>query len=237
MRFLTLRRNLKATICILPILISACAGPNVSRSVPRGGAAYAIMPSYVGKAISNDYKIGPLDTLDITVFQEPDLSVKAIPVDASGKISMPLISGIQAAGRTTDELARELRQRLLQYYVHPDVTVVVASSVSQRVTVEGQVEQPGIYDIKGPTTLLNAVALAHGETRSAALREVVVFRIIDSRRAVAVFDLGRIRRGDDPDPEILGNDVVIVGYSNSKGLWRDLLQTAPLLNAFRFYAD
>lgn len=231
------RRKWRSAAALLACAVSAagCAGPNATRSVPRGDAAYAVMqPSPEER--SKDYVIGPLDTLDIGVFQEPDLSMKAVPVDVSGNISMPLIRTVQAAGLTTDELARELQRRLLQYYVRPEVTVVVASSVSQRVTVQGQVEEPGVYDLKGPTTLLNVIALAHGENRTAAMKEVVVFRTVDSRRMAAVFDLGRIRRGEDPDPRILGNDIVVVGYSNVKGLWRDILQAAPLLNAFRYYA-
>ncbi|MHA6719236.1 polysaccharide biosynthesis/export family protein [Sphingomonas sp. RS6] len=205
-------------------------------SVPRGAAAYAALQP-TPEELTRDYVIGPLDTLDIGVFQEPDLTMKAVPVDVSGNISMPLIRTVQAAGLTTDQLAREIQQKLLKYYVRPEVTVVVASSVSQRVTVQGQVEEPGVYDLKGPTTLLNVIALAHGENRTAAMKEVVVFRTVDSRRMAAVFDLGRIRRGEDPDPKILGNDIVVVGYSNVKGLWRDILQAAPLLNVFRFYAD
>lgn len=223
-------------VCLAALSATGCAGPNVIGSVPRGEAAYATMQPSPGE-LTKDYVIGPLDTLDIGVFQEPDLTMKGVPVDVSGNIAMPLIRNVQAAGLTTDQLAREIQQRLLKYYVRPEVTVVVATSVSQRVTVQGQVEEPGIYDIKGPTTLLNVIALAKGENRTAAMKEVVVFRVIESKKMAAVFDLGRIRRGEDPDPRILGNDIVVVGYSNAKGLWRDILQAAPLLNAFRFYAN
>lgn len=228
--------HLARSVAMLAALSAAgCAGPNVVGSVPRGEAAYATMQPAPAE-LTKDYVIGPLDTLDIGVFQEPDLSIKGVPVDVSGNISMPLIRTVQAAGLTTEQLARDLQSRLLKYYVRPEVTVVVATSVSQRVTVQGQVEEPGVYDIKGPTTLLNVIALAKGENRTAAMKEVVVFRTIDSKRMAAVFDLGRIRRGEDADPRILGNDIVIVGYSNVKGLWRDVLQAAPLFNAFRLYS-
>jgi polysaccharide export outer membrane protein len=225
----------KAAASVAALSMASCAGPNVVGSVPRGEAAYATMQPAPGE-VTKDYVIGPLDTLDVSVFQEPDLSMKGVPVDASGNISMPLIRSVQAAGLTTEQLARALQARLLRYYVSPEVTVAIATSVSQRVTVQGQVEEPGVYDIKGPTTLLNAIAMAKGENRTAAMKDVVVFRTVDSKRMAAVFDLGRIRRGEDPDPRILGNDIVVVGYSNVKGLWRDVLQAAPLLNAFRFYA-
>jgi polysaccharide export outer membrane protein len=204
--------------------------------VPGGAAAYALIPAPTGQASAQDYRIGPLDTVDISVFQEPDLTVRGLVVDSSGNVVMPLIGRVRAAGRTATELSAEIEQRLgANYLRRPQVTVLVSGSVSQRVTVEGQVTEPGVYDLHGPTTLLSTLALAKGETRVASLREVVVFRVIDGQRMGAVFDVGRIRRGDDPDPQILGNDVVIVGYSNLNGLWRDILLAAPLLNVFRPY--
>lgn len=215
------------------VMLSACAGPNVGTKVPRGVAAYDVIPAPIGKPSVAEYRIGPLDTMNVSVYQEADLSQPGLIVDASGNVDVPLIGRVLAAGQTTAEFARELERRWSRYYVKPQVTVTVTSSVSQRVTVQGQVTTPGIYAIKGPTTLLDAISLAQGETQVAALKETVVFRVVNGQRMVAVFDIARIRRGDDPDPSILGNDTVIVGYSNTKGLWRDILQTAPLLNVFR----
>ena len=217
--------------------LAGCAGPNVGRSVPRGASAYALMPANQSSDQVRDYRIGPLDTLDVTVFQEPDLSMRALVVDASGSISMPFVTRAQAAGLTSTQLARELEDRLRHSYLHPQVTVTVTSSVSQRVTVEGQVTEPGIYQLNGPTTLLGTIAMAKGETRVSALRDVVVFRTINGQRMAAVFDIASIRRGNDPDPQILGSDVVVVGYSNARGLWRDVLQAAPLFNVFRLTVE
>jgi polysaccharide export outer membrane protein len=214
--------------------LAACAGSNASPSLPRGEAAYQVIPSSQPDRTAQDYKIGPLDSVDITVFQEPDLSAKNLAVDASGNIAMPLVGAVSASGKTASELSAELERRLAQkYLVDPQVTVTVSGSVSQKVIVQGQVTQPGVYEIKGPTTLLEAVSMAKGETRIAALKEVVVFRTVNGQRMGAVFDVESIRRGDAKDPEVLGNDVVVVGYSNSKSLWRDVLSTTPLLTVFR----
>jgi len=101
--------------------------------------------------------------------------------------------------------------------------------------VQGEVIQPGSYEIQGPTTLLGALALARGESRVASLNEVVVFRTVNGQRMGAVFDVHSIRSGTAKDPEIVSNDLVIVGYSQAKSIWRDILSSVPLLNVFRPY--
>jgi polysaccharide export outer membrane protein len=117
--------------------------------------------------------------------------------------------------------------------VNPQVSVAVATSVSQKVVVQGQVVEPGVYDIKGSTSLLEALSLAKGETNVASLDRVVVYRMINGQRMGALFDVHSIRNGHTKDPDIFGNDVVIVGYSNARSAWRDVLSAAPLLNIFR----
>ena len=211
--------------------LAGCNG-QVGPHVGTGGGAYDVIPAPQGAPTADNYKVGPLDGLDITVFQEPEITVKGIPVDAAGNISMPLIGKVQAAGRTPTELADELSRKLEQYYVHPQVTVVVTSSVSQNVTVEGEVTEPGIYQIHGPTTLLDAVALAKGETNEAALGDVMVIRYIEGRRMGAVFDVHSIRRGREADPAIQARDVIVVGHSAGKQAWHDLLKASPLIDAF-----
>ena len=97
-------------------------------------------------------------------------------------------------------------------------------------------EDPGVYDIAGPTTLLGALARAKSPTQVAALDEIVVFRTVNGQRMGARFDLRRIRNGLDPDPQILGGDVVVVGFDSLKGAFRDVLQAAPFFNVFAVLA-
>lgn len=181
-----------------------------------------------------DYQIGPLDKISITVFQEPDLSLKDVQVEASGQILLPLIGAVQASGKTSSELAREIAARLGERYLQsPQVSVLVSGSVSQRVTVEGQVREPGIYEIQGQTTLLQALAMAKGPSQVAADRNVVIFRVLQGKRMGARFDIADIRSGKANDPQIVGNDIVVVGLSRIKAFWRDVLTTAPLFAVFR----
>lgn len=212
-------------------LLGGCATPDI---LPRGAQAYQRM----GNPDTDlpqvlEYHIGALDTISVNVFQEPDLSLKDTAVEASGVIALPLIGSVRAAGRTTSELSAEIAHRYAVYLTRPQVAVTVTTAVSQQVTVEGNVILPGSYPVSGSMTLLRALALAHGPTRVAALDEVVVFRIVDGKRMGALFDVNAIRKGQASDPLILGNDMVVVGFSSVKGAYRDILQTAPLVSVFR----
>lgn len=224
----------------LPILtaaiLSGCASSNqLGAGLSAGPAAYAVVPAgQSATSAAADYRIGSLDTLDVTVFQEPELSTKGIQVDASGRIALPLIGSVDVKGKTASQLARELELLFgAKYLKEPQVTVTVASSVSQKVSVQGEVTEPGVYPLTGPTTLLDVISMAKGETEVATLDQVVVFRDVDGQRMGAVFDVASIRRGEAADPVIQGNDLVVVGYSAARRFWRNVLTAAPLFNVFR----
>jgi polysaccharide biosynthesis/export protein len=180
-----------------------------------------------------DYRIGPLDTLGIAIFRVPDLSGE-VQVNEAGKFNLPLIGEVVAGGKTTDELAAHLRDRLSQRFLQdPQVQVSVKNAVSQRVTIEGSVAQPGIYPISGRTSLIQAVALARGTNQDANPRRVVIFRQIDGKRQAAAFDLQSIRRGAMNDPEVYGNDVIVVDGSKSRSIFRDVISSIPAVALFR----
>ncbi|MDM8011942.1 MAG: polysaccharide biosynthesis/export family protein [Parasphingorhabdus sp.] len=212
----------------ISLLLAGCS----SVSVPKGPEAYQIVPAPSGDQRPAEYRIGPLDVLKITVFQEEDLSFEEVPVDASGNVLFPLIGKIEASGKTTSALSDDIANRLEErFLVDPQVSIIVSKSVSQVVTVEGSVKKPGVYPIQGATTLLQSMALAEGPTPTAQLSEIVVFRRINDKVFGAAFDLSKIRTGDQPNPEILGGDIVVVGHSFLKGAFRDFLQISPTLAA------
>lgn len=218
------------------LLVSGCGGSQqVANTLPRGTAAYDLMPAAgANSATAADYRISPLDSVDISVYGESDLSLKGQQVDAAGILSLPLVGPLQASGKTASELGHEVERLYAQKYLrNPQVTVSVDKSVSQKVTVQGEVTTPGVYELKGPTTLLEALSLAKGEQRSAALDQVVIFRTIKGQRMGAVFDVRDIRAGRANDPQILGNDVVVVGYSEARRMWEDIRSTLPIFNVFR----
>lgn len=220
-------------LCIT-LCITACASGEVGSELPRGAMAYDVIPVAPQDKPPVDYRIGPLDGLDINVLQEPELSSKATLVDAFGNVNLPLIGEVKASGKTAAELSRELAARFGEKYLErPQVSVVVSKPVPQKVAVQGEVIQPGIYEIQGPTTLLGALSLAKGEAPAAKLNEVVVFRTVNGQRTGAVFDVTSIRNGQSEDPEIVSNDMVVVGFSAAKRTWRDVIASIPIMGIFR----
>jgi len=175
--------------------------------------------------------IGPLDTIQIDVFNVPDLS-REVQVDAGGQIAMPLIGTIDARGRTAQELAQTIEGSLRGRYVrNPAVTVNIRSSVSQVVTIDGQVTEPGLYPVTNQMTLLRAIASAKGLSEFAKQEDVVILRTVNGRKMAGLYNIDAIRRGAYADPAIYANDVVVVGDSPARRRFRDLVSLAPLLAA------
>lgn len=175
--------------------------------------------------------IGPLDTIQVDVFNVPELG-REMQVDASGRISMPLVGTIDARGKTADELARAIETALRGRYVrNPEVTINIKSSVSQVVTVDGQVVEPGLYPVTNQMTLMRAIASAKGLTEFARADDVVILRSVDGRRMAGLYNIGAIRGGTYDDPAIYANDVIVVGDSPQRRLFRDFISLSPLLAA------
>lgn len=198
--------------CLL--LLAGCGGRKLD--LPAGAAADALIPAQPPGTPPAAYAIGPRDQLSLTVFQEPELSMEELYVDNGGFIQVPLIGQVKADGRTAQQLSSDIAARLRQsLLVHPQVAVNVTKSNSRTVTVDGQVKKPGIYEIPGTITLVQAVALAEGTSDYAKLSEIVVMRTQDGRRYAARFDLDDIRAGLAPDPQLQKQDIVVVGYSSA----------------------
>ena len=184
------------------------------------------------------YLIGPFDKLHIDVFGIEDLQ-RDVQIDASGNLLFPLIGLVEAAGLTPAELSEVIRQRLQGQYVRdPQVTINLLETVNQAVTVDGQVNSPGVYPVVGQMTLMRAVATAGGVGEFARLSDVVVFRDANGQRMVGLYNLEGIRRGNYPDPQIYANDVVVVGESQARRMFETITQgasliTTPLIIALR----
>ena len=182
-----------------------------------------------------DYRIGPLDSLNITVFQVKDLTLEKAQVDAGGQIRLPLIGAVTAGGRTAAELSGDIARRLGETYLQsPQVSVVVSEAVSQKVSVEGAVNEAVVFELKGRTGLMEAVARAKGESRTANPRRVAIVRSVGGAPRAASFDLVAIRAGRARDPEVVAGDTVVVDGSAIKGLWRGIVETLPTLIVFSY---
>jgi polysaccharide export outer membrane protein len=184
---------------------------------------------------SAEYRVGPQDLLEISVFQVAELS-RTVRVSTSGEVSLPLIGIVHAGGRTVHEVERDITDRLGKGYLqNPQVSVFVKEFTSQRVTLEGAVQKPGIYPLTGQTSLLQAIAMAQGLSDLADPRGVVVFRVIDGQKKAAAFDLRLIRKGKAEDPKIYGDDIVVVEQSGSRSLFSRIIKAMPILGAFTIF--
>lgn len=225
--------NNSAWFAAATLLGLACAGCSMKppTSIPTGAAAYAAIPVKV-----TDGTIGAIaagDRLLIKVLGEPELTSDQYLVDDTGVIEMPLIGDIQASGVSVNALRDEITRRLAERFLRdPQVVVSMAQHHRQVFTVEGQVKEPGRFEVASDMTLLGAIATARGTGINAKISEVIVMREIGGRNLAARFNIDDIRMARAPDPQIISGDKIVVGFSARKGAWHDFLQAAPLFNIF-----
>ncbi len=155
------------------LLATAAAGQqeaNKAKSV-------AITPANSGQSTTDDpnYVIAPQDVLDVSVWKEPDLT-RAVPVRPDGKISLPLLNDVQAAGLTPEQLAKEITNGLRKFVNEPQVTIVVSQINSQRIYILGEVNRPGAYPLLPQMTILQGLSSAGGFTIFANVKNVYVLR-------------------------------------------------------------
>jgi polysaccharide biosynthesis/export protein len=161
------------------------------------------------------YVIGPEDVLDISVWKNADIS-RVVPVRPDGKISLPLLNDVQAAGLSPMQLRDALTKTLTAYIPEPAVSVLVREVHSFKVTVIGQVKTPGRYELKDRATVLDVLALAGGPTDYAARSRIVVMRQDQSSSVQIPFPYDRVMtksgsKADGPDNFcVKPGDVILV---------------------------
>lgn len=224
-----------AMACAWAFSLGACAGtPPIESSSRLAVLRDTSLPQPVRSdlvAPDRAALIGPLDTISVEVFGVPELS-RELQVDSSGRINMPLIGVVEVSGNTATELSHTIEERLRNRYVrNPDVIVNIRASVSQVVTVDGEVKEPGLYPVTNQMTLMRALASAKGLTEFAKLEDVVILRNVNGQHYAGLYSLSAIRGGVYDDPYIYANDVVLVGDSPTRRMFRDILTVAPLLVA------
>jgi len=147
-------------------------------------------------ADSDTYIIGPEDVLSINVWREEALT-RQVPVRRDGKISLPLIDEIHAAGLTPLQLKEKLTLRLKDFIDNPNVSVIVTEANSQKVYVSGEVKTPGVYPLRGETTLLQIIPMAGGFTEWADQKKVLIIRKEGGKDRRIVVNYKKIVSGED----------------------------------------
>jgi polysaccharide biosynthesis/export protein len=152
---------------------------------------------------NEDYIIGAEDVLSISVWREPDLSVRELVVRPDGKISLPLVNDIQASGTTPKQLQEQIAAKLKEFIESPNVNVVVIKVFSHSVTVVGQVSKPGQYPLGSPTTVLNMLARAGGLTEFAKAKDIKIQRMENGKARLFLFNYKNVINGKDLQQNIL----------------------------------
>lgn len=158
-----------------------------------------------------DYVIGPGDMLNISVWKEADLS-GTVPVRPDGKISLPLLSDVQAAGTTPARLASSITERLRQYLTDPRVTVIVTAANSRRVYLIGEVVHPGAVPMSPNMTLLQALSTSGGFSQFARIKKMYVLRTDNGKQIKLPVNYKAAIGGEAPDQNIAlkpGDTIVV----------------------------
>jgi polysaccharide export outer membrane protein len=175
-----------------------------------GGAASPVTAVPSGLPLSSEYVIGPGDVLQISVWKNESLS-RVVPVRPDGKISMPLLHDIQAAGLTAMQLRDKIARALAEFLPNPEVAVSVTEVRSMRVSVLGEVMRPGVLELRGTTTILEAIAMAGGFRDFASPSKIMVIRTDANGRTEKIrFNYNRAVGGDEHNLVLKPGDVVVV---------------------------
>ncbi|MCK0195592.1 polysaccharide export protein [Ancylobacter sp. 6x-1] len=240
--------RLLAIFGLIALLISGCAGaqgPGAGQASGSRATSYAEArtPAVIPASLANEatssidsnlseYRLGGYDLVTVSVLGVPELTGD-FQVGPDGTMSLPLLGQVHVAGLTPQQLQVKLATELGRKYLQsPQVSVSVKEYRSQRVTVEGAVNKPGVFTLNNSTTLIQAVAMAEGTTRYAELQNTLVFRTTNGQKSVARFDLDQVRAGKAADPVMKAGDVVVITESQTKSALRDILMALPIASLF-----
>lgn len=158
---------------------------------------------------SADFRIGPEDILDVLVWKNVDLN-RTVPVRPDGKISVPLVNDIQAAGLTPTELRQQLTTRLAEFIPSPEVSVIVREVHSVKVSVVGAVRMPGHYEVKSAATVLDMIARGQGLTEFANRDRIVVHRQTGTSTQRIPFNYSKVAQGSEENFFVQPGDIIVV---------------------------
>jgi len=175
----------------------------------RGGDLGGKVDARIDARRAEEYVLGPGDVIQIVVWRNEHLS-KTLPIRPDGKISLPLVDDMQAAGVTPSQLKETIAKGLRQYIDNPIVTVIVAEVNNYKVSVLGEVKKPGVYLLKGRTTVLEAISMAEGFTEFATTNNILLMKKAKGQRYR--FDYRAFVSGENLDQNVYldPGDTIIV---------------------------
>lgn len=199
---------------VMGLLLIAVAIPaRAQESTENQKSAKAAAAGVAAKPATEDpnYVIGAQDVLDISVWKEPEVS-RTVPVRPDGKISLPLLNDVQAAGLTPLQLAAQLTDSLKKFVANPQVTVIVTTINSQRIYILGEVNRAGAYPLLPGMTVLQALSSGGGFTQFANLKKIYLLRLENGKQVKYPFNYKEVIGGKNSDQNILlkAGDTIVV---------------------------
>ena len=246
--------RLHSLLFVAAVACSLAGGPAAAQQgAPMRGEVVGAKPTTVSRGLDaparklaeagavpsvadSDYKITPSDLLEIEVFGVSELK-RTVRVNTSGQIAMPLIGTISVAGLTPSdaEALIALQYAGKNFLQDPQVSIFVKEFTTQRITLDGALNKPGVYPLTGQISLLRALAMAGGGGQLADMENVMLFRVTAGGKSESQkYDVLKIRKGEAPDPMLQNDDVVVVNREDARvtlrdSLFRDIIDT---LNPF-----
>jgi len=189
------------------------AASSATAAEPEAAEAEAAEPEAAASASAvvdaGYFQIGPEDVLDIQVWKNDDLS-RVVPVRPDGRISLPLVNDIMAAGLTPTELRAQITERLEPFVPSAEVSVIVREVNSFKVSIVGAVRMPGTYEVKSAATVLDIIARAQGLNEFARRGDIVVHRTTAGTTTQMDFHYDRVAEGRDENLIVLRGDIIVV---------------------------
>ena len=196
--------------CAAPVFAQqqTAQGP---KAAPRGAAASPAAVTGAAAAVPAGYLIGPEDVLGVLFWREKDMSGDVV-VRPDGKITLPLVNDIQAAGLTTEELRTSLTTAAAKYIEDPNVTIVVRQINSRRVFITGQIGKPGPYNLSPGLTVMQLIAQAGGLTEFADSKNILILRTENGKQLAHRFNYKEVleRKKLQQNIELKSGDTVVV---------------------------
>ena len=205
-------RAILGNLGLTAVLACALVVPAQAQKNEQAGSSKSNDPAQHQPANQDpNYIIGGQDVLDISVWKEPDLT-RSVPVRPDGKISLPLLNDVQAAGLTPAQLASQITDSLKKFVTNPQVTVIVSAINSQRVYILGEVNRAGAYPLLPQMTVLQALSSAGGFTQFANPKKIYVMRTSNGKQEKYPFNYNDVIKGKQSDENIVlkpGDTIVI----------------------------
>ncbi len=200
---------------VVPLLLILLAlpamGQKKAKNQPSDAGKSSTQAASAAATTDPKYVIGPQDVIDINVWKEPTIS-RTVPVRPDGKISLPLLNDVQAAGLTPQKLGQEITGELRKYLENPQVTVIVTAINSQRFSILGEINRPGTFQMLPNMTVLQALSDAGGFTPFAKRKDIYILRTVNGRQEKFPFNYKDVLKGEKAQENILllpGDTIVV----------------------------